>query len=451
MKSCSIIIIKLFVLSLFSICFTQPLTAQKLSEKTFRLTAEAEVLLDLTASAPQTSWEVTGSEAAVATILVDGQYNQDIILFAGEKPFTYQVMLGHLPAGEHRLQVDFNRQQSASKATTIKILDTKISVIDAGKPEYEALSLAPIIYARPNTTGHFTDIPLLMWYEKEQNGALTTFKYSVIFTNEDGGTQTGALMARWGRTTDIEWIYEVQRDAQGKIISATYQGPSHETKNFQGQHVLGHPAFMVVTNNNNVSDQGKSEMRFMPRPIFFDLTRISREEIMDRNAWTYQVMAQELKREGRILETHKTGNKINDLREYLYIEAASDQTKTGISFVVKLRNNPNWYSSDQGINYYKIERSGYFRTTVHLPAGTRLNQIERIAVRCDAFGNPKSFADVDKLADTQCNVKTINKVFMMNEQYRPSSSMPIKIQPFKMACGEMIEVYSASGVKQSTR
>jgi hypothetical protein len=25
--------------------------------------------------------------------------------------------------------------------------------------------MAPILYARPNTVGKFTDLPLLMWYE----------------------------------------------------------------------------------------------------------------------------------------------------------------------------------------------------------------------------------------------------------------------------------------------
>ena len=52
---------------------------------------------------------------------------------------------------------------------------------------------------------------LLMYYEilHEANGNLIV-RYTAIFTNEDGGTQTAALMARWGRATDIEWVYQIR-------------------------------------------------------------------------------------------------------------------------------------------------------------------------------------------------------------------------------------------------
>ena len=41
------------------------------------------------------------------------------------------------------------------------------------------------------------------------------FRYSVIFTNEDGGTATDRLMATWGRTTDVEFVYGVTLDRAG--------------------------------------------------------------------------------------------------------------------------------------------------------------------------------------------------------------------------------------------
>ena len=43
-----------------------------------------------------------------------------------------------------------------------------------------------------------------------------TIEYTMIWSNEDGGTNTPALMARWGRTTDIEWIYRVTRGRAGQ-------------------------------------------------------------------------------------------------------------------------------------------------------------------------------------------------------------------------------------------
>ncbi len=433
--------IGLFTAILISGIFSSNVPAQKLSEKTFRLEREAEVLLDLTAAAPQTSWVVTGSEAAVATVLVDGRYNQDIILFAGARSFTYHVLLGHYSPGEHSLKIEFNRKQSATKASTIDIKDAKVSVIDRDQPEYQALTLAPILYARPNTIGRFSDIPLLMWYETEHAGSLTKIRYSVIFTNEDGGTQTAALMARWGRTTDIEWIYEAQIDAQGRVVTATFQGVEHKTLPFQGKQENGHPMLIVASDNNNVSDRGESEMRFALRPIPFDLTHCSREEIMDRHPWIYQLMAEELEREGKISEVSRAGNQVADPRHYLYIEADSGQRGTALSFAVKLKNNPAWYTSDFGINYYKIDRSGYFRTTVRLPAGARLDQIERIAARCDVAGNPRFAEEIKKVAAAQCELKTVNKVFMLDEHFQPRPPLPVQIKPITMRFGAVVEIY----------
>src|SRR5258708_16236349 len=135
----------LFELVLAVLClpiFFDSASGQKLIEKPFRLKTESEVLLDLTASAPHTSWAESESEAAVATVIIDGQYNQDIILFAGERPFTYQVVLGHLQAGEHSVRIELNRKQSAPKASAIEIQDAKISFVDRANPEYQALALA---------------------------------------------------------------------------------------------------------------------------------------------------------------------------------------------------------------------------------------------------------------------------------------------------------------------
>ena len=40
-------------------------------------------------------------------------------------------------------------------------------------------------------------------------------RYSVVFSNEDGGTPSDRLMATWGRLTDIEYVYAVERDTDG--------------------------------------------------------------------------------------------------------------------------------------------------------------------------------------------------------------------------------------------
>ena len=111
---------ELFLAALTLAVLPGPIAAQTLKEKPFTVRGEVEVLLELTAAAPHTSWAESGSEAAVATLFVDGHYNQDLILFGGERPFAYQLMLDHLQPGQHTLRLDFNRKQSASKASTIE-------------------------------------------------------------------------------------------------------------------------------------------------------------------------------------------------------------------------------------------------------------------------------------------------------------------------------------------
>src|SRR2546427_7565465 len=126
-----------------------------------------------------------------------------------------------------------------------------------------------------------------MYYEILRSGGTDlTVRYTVIFTNEDGGTQTVALMARWGRGTDIEWAYEVHvRD--GKIIAERYQGVSHETKAFTGSRTAGqHPLLAVASDNKNFSDLACSAGRFSPLTLPADLQTAPREGVIGRDPQT---------------------------------------------------------------------------------------------------------------------------------------------------------------------
>ena len=72
--------------------------------------------------------------------------------------------------------------------------------------------------------GKFTDIPLVLYCERLSDNGVPFLQYTVIFSNEDGGTSTRGLMARWGRTTDIEFVYRVFLDASGNRKRAMIQG-----------------------------------------------------------------------------------------------------------------------------------------------------------------------------------------------------------------------------------
>src|SRR5919107_403390 len=66
------------------------------------------------------------------------------------------------------------------------------------------------------------DLPLAMYAEDTRSDGPGVLRYSVIFSNEDGGTATPALLARWGRTTDIEMMYE-EDWSEGRMVTAHYQ------------------------------------------------------------------------------------------------------------------------------------------------------------------------------------------------------------------------------------
>jgi len=427
------------------VALPRAISAQTLLEKKFNASAESEALLDLTASAPGTSWRERGAEAAVATIYVDGQYHQDVILFAGAREFTYQLMLGRVGPGEHNLRIEFNRKQSAAKATSVKIGDAKITTIDRKHPEFQAIARAPILYARPDTIGKFSDIPLLAYYESERSGALPReddrLTYSVIFSNEDGGTQTTALMARWGRTTDIEWVCEARIGAEGEA-KTIFQGANHKDTQFAGKLVADHPMMFVATVNNNFSDHGQSEMRFAPRPLPFDSRTASREEMMDSHPWTYQVMADEMIREGKITEERKPGQAINDLRNYVYFDISSNQTGAALSVAVKLKGDPIWRASDWGISNYRIDRSGNFRTTSLLPKRARLEEIERIVARCDVKGDPKTQSELSQVPSAACDLRSVNKIFVLGDDYLPGEPLKLSFRPLRIGSGEMVEIYN---------
>lgn len=436
------LILEFLLLCFFILGVLSPFVwAETLLEKPFQLRVESEVLLDLVASAPGTSWGTRGSEAAVVTMFIDGRYHQDVILFAGSQMFTYSVALGRLTAGGHALRVEFNRKQSASSASVVRIQDAKISSVEASNSEYQATAHAPILYARPNSIGRFTDIPLLMWYETKREPNRTSLSYSVIFTNEDGGTETNALMARWGRATDIEWVYEVTLNADGRVVEETFQSVSHRTQPFRGKKEADHPVLIVASDNNNFSDNGTSEMRFALRPIPFDLSQHAREEIMDRHPWTYRIMAEELQREGKIGESKKIGQHIADPRQYLYLEAGAEQRDTALSFAVKLKDNPRWHTSHVGIGYFRIERSGYFRTAIHLPTNTTLDQIEEIVVCCEFVGDVRLREDASKLLNAECHLTAVNKIFLLDQNWRPGLSLPINVPPQKLQFGDMVQIY----------
>ncbi|CAN5357418.1 hypothetical protein BH10ACI2_BH10ACI2_20090 [soil metagenome] len=338
----------------------------KLKQKT-----AAEIGLSLTANVAGASWKVKGSEGAVITVFVDGKYSQDVMLFAGSRPFDYKVLLGRVEAGNHEFTIRLNKPRSSANAQNVTVSSARRFAIDSnGKNAVEdriAIENSPFLYARPDAVDRFSDIPLITYYEiiKDGQGAFTV-RYTTIFTNEDGGTQTAALLARWGRTTDIEWVYEMSYK-NGKLVGETFQGANHVTTRFAGVRVFGgHPLIYTVTDNNNFADKGCSKLRIAPLPIYADLSAGSRETVMDTNPWTYRLMAEEAQREGRIDPQNMGVDRIDDLRNYVYATVFIDSgAKTVAVEIVTADGNTS--RSDAGDYRLRISRPGYQRIAVHLP------------------------------------------------------------------------------------
>jgi hypothetical protein len=410
-----------------------PQTSEPLASKTIELARDWEVALEIEARSPGASWARKGSEAAALVITVDGAYNQNVLLWAGEGFHVYRVMVGRLPKGSHKISVALDEARSAAGARraevkSLRTLTPSISIASDPDEHGFAHAHAPVLYARANTIDHFTDIPLLMYYEILHEGGDTVARYTVVFTNEDGGTQTAALFARWGRGTDIEWVYEV-RARGGQVVAETFQGVQHETKSFKGQRTNGeHPLLVVASDNNNFSDLACSAVRFAPYPVEARLEAATRESMMDAYPATYRAMTDELRREGRISDSPSDINTVADPREYLYVEAASEQEGAAIAFDVKLKGLEAVFKSDMNDPRLRIERSGYYRTAVRLPKGFARDAVESVTARCHPH-------PATATGGTCKNVKLV-RVLILKPDFEPQA-LPLEKQPeASLAAGE---------------
>ena len=404
-----------------------------LSSRELTLSKEAEVELEIEARSLGASWAIKGAEAAALLLEVDGQYNQDLILWAGDSPFVYRVLLGRLAAGRHQISVKMNPARSAAGAQKAAVLSLRAMPLTAGSrrtaDDLLALANAPVLYQRANTIDRFSDLPLLMYYEILHPAERETLiRYTVIFTNEDGGTPTAALMARWGRAADIEWVYEF-RFAGGRIVEERYQAVAHETKPFNGERINGHhPVLTVASDNNNFSDQTRSSVRFAMLPVAADLRNATRESVMDANPWTYRAVAEELRREGKVKAEPADLNTIADPRNYLYIDLGAAQNGTAIGVEATTAKQPVPSSSDLGEPRLRIDRSGYFRTAVRLASVESAASVLSLTVRCHSA------------AGHVCERVEVRSAAMLDQNYNPRFLQIQRLAPRTLKPNEYLTV-----------
>jgi hypothetical protein len=405
---------------MFSLLLLVSVAAGAAAERhAFKLEREAEVVADLEMSSPGSDWGAAGREAAVAALRLDGVSCGSVMVYADERRFRYSVFLGRVAAGAHALEVERDATHSAP-GSPLAVDAVRFRQVRPGDPYYPVLANAPVLYARANTVGRFTDVPLLMYCERLEEKGRPLLQYTVIYSNEDGGTSTRALVARWGRTTDIDYVVRVGLDARGSAVRATYQGKDHKELPFRGAREAAHPLLGVSTDNNMVSDEARSAIRYQLAPVVADLTNGSREQVMDEHPITYQVMAQELAREGKLRPFGTLeGENISDPRNYLYFELKVANRDSGVAVRVRRRGEEVWWGSHLGRMDYAIARDGFARTGVELPPGTTAEQLAEIGLEClvvksDRAPWPHSGA---------CLIETVKKAFFLGSDYAPGPSV----------------------------
>jgi hypothetical protein len=401
----------------------RPATASVDATHSFTAVADGEAVATITAACRECDWGTAGREAVVLELQLDGRYSQHLFLTRTEAA-EYRVLLGPVSPGSHTLALRRDPRLSAP-AGEAEITAVSIEVVPEGTPEHLVLSYAPILYARPDTVGRFTDVPLLMWVESEHAAGKRSFRYSVIFSHEDGGTPTDRLMATWGRATDIEFIYGVDLDEDGRILNEEYQGPKHEILPFKGQKLGAHPLLWVVTINNMMRDRGETDVRQALAPIPFELDDVAREVVMDAHPWTYAVMAREIGREGRIGADAPGGQGlIPDPRRFAYLEACGELTDAAIAFDVGVESGDDlqWHATDRGVSEFRIVRSGCFRAAAPLPAGTGADRIARVRLR--AYTRPPRQGEAALPPDAgRVRLDRLNTVFLLDDDYRPGAPL----------------------------
>jgi CheY-like chemotaxis protein len=393
--------------------------------QTFTISKTVEVLADLDMRAPGTNWAEAGHEAALATVLLDGKPQQNVMLYAGAERFTYPVFLGRLTAGQHRLAVE---------GKGVELVGARFREDDS-----DYIRNAPVVYARANTVGRHTDIPLILYCERLSEKGQPILRYTLIFSNEDGGTSTRALMARWGRTTDVEYVYKGVLESDGTIKHAMIQTNNHKDAEFAGKREGSHPLLMPITDNNMIGEADTSiPIRYQIEPILVDLSAHSREEVMDAHPIAYKVMAQELVREDKLRPWGVVdGEKISEPRNYLYVELKLGKLESAVSTLVRLKGGAKYYSSSIGRTDYAISIAkrnpaestfGFARTTVELPPGTRADQIAEIGFEC---------VTPEKTPTGPCRVEAVTKTFLLDSGYRPGSNVWTMAQPVEIPAGQI--------------
>lgn len=407
----------------------------------FTLESSAEVVAELELSSPSSDWAASGREAAAAAIGLDGETKHHVLVFAEKDSRRYSVFLGPLPPGPHTLTVERDSRHSA-RGSDLVIGEARIRPLSPADPLYEPVRHAPVLFARADSIGRFSDALLLVYCTRGRDARGPWLEYTAVFSNEDGGTSTRDLMARWGRTTDIEYVYRVWLDPEGRPARTLIQTREHQDVPYDGPYFGLHPLLAPVTDNNMVEPAAADPpgLRFQLAPVLADLAGGSRELVMDAEPFTYEIACKEIRREDKI---RSPGNwidaeKIADPRRYFVAEFHTETQNAAVQLLYRFRNEKLWRASALGIGKNFIERDGWARAALELPEGRSFSDIGEFAFEC------LSRRDLEKQPvpkNGHCRIVRLGRFLTFDSRCRPvaSAGLPeIPKEGWQLHVGEMV-------------
>jgi len=233
---------------LLALALSSPPTSPALASTSITLPKAGDAVVTLT---------VNDSALPTVTALdvaVNGEVKTTVLVFGkiGHPPYT--ALLHALPAGRHEITAQ------PSPYWTWPAGAAAPSLTATAAPDSVVVSHAPALWVRADTIGTSSDLPLVLYAEDMRVSGTGVLRYSFIFSNEDGGTATPALLARWGRTTDIEMAYEEEWKG-GRMVAARYQAPDHHVLEYAGTRQSDHPTLVDATLNNVFLDRGRTAVK----------------------------------------------------------------------------------------------------------------------------------------------------------------------------------------------
>jgi hypothetical protein len=328
--------------------------------------------------------------ATAVDIAVDGEVNTTVLVFGKIGHPAYTTLLHALPAGRHEITAvrsPFWIWPANAAPPTLSVATASDSVVVAH---------APALWLRADTIGLSTDLPLVLYAEDLRLKGTGLLRYSYIFSNEDGGTATPALLARWGRTTDIEMAYE-EEWKDGRVVGSRFQAPDHHVLEYKGSRQADHPSLLDATLNNVFLDRGRSGVRITMVPFLVDLQSATRESVMDGNVWVYRRMANELNEEGKAAV-------YGDVRDYLYVDAKLTLSDSAVAAVARGADG-TWRASDRGLKDLAVDRNGWVR--IAIPNSKNATEVGFVCYPT-------------KPATGRCKVE-ISRLLSLDEDYRPAA------------------------------